>query len=197
MTLIITLIVALLIEHIFWNASTWRQGDWFAAYYRKVLSTKALARLADPLSHPGWLLGPLLLLVAIGQFIILPEFGHLMTWLFGVGVLLFCLGPRNLGRDFEDYLQAQTTGQTQQASRISRYFGLHNPHPTDTDRNVKQGLLVQANQSLIGPIVGFMIIGPIGAVLYRAVHYLAQVQPVNTKLAHHTQTLGYLSLIHI
>ena len=194
MALIITLIVALLIEHIFWNASTWRQGDWFATYYRKVLSSKALARFTHQLSHPAWLLGPLVLLVAIGQFILLPGLGDLLTWLFGLGALLFSLGPRNLGRDLEDYLQAQTTGQSQQANRISRYFVTHHPHPTDTDRNVKQGLLTQANDSLVGPILGFILLGAIGAVVYRAIQYLTQMQSKQqpgSAFARSAQTLWY------
>ena len=191
MTIFITLVLALLIEHIFWNASTWRQGDWFAAYYQKVISAPSLARFSDHLSHSGWLLGPLVLCVSICQFILLPGLGSLIEWLFGLGALLFSMGPRNLGRDLEDYLQAKSTNQAQQAHQIAQYFGAHQ---TDSDARVKQGLLVQTSQSLIGPMLSFMLLGATGAVLFRAVQYLAQMhsasQP-NARLTRSSQVLSY------
>jgi len=191
MLIFTTILLALLIEHIFWNASAWRQGDWFTQYYKKIVDAKSLARFSHQLANPGWLLGPLILLVAILQFILLPSLGDLVTWLFGLGALLFCLGPRNLGRDIEDYVQAKAEGQTQHTQQIARYFAPTDPNLTDPDQQVQQGLLLQANQSLLGPIFGFILFGAIGAVLYRAVHYLAQMPSTNKTLIRSTQILQY------
>jgi AmpE protein len=194
MTIFITLVLALLIEHIFWNASTWRQGDWFTTYYQKIIGAKSLARFSHLLANAGWLLVPLILVVGMLQFVILPELGSLLAWLFGLAALLFCFGPRNIGRDIEDYLQAKSAGQTQQASRIASYFATSSSQPADTDSQVNNGLLVQANQSLIGPIFGFILLGAMGAVLYRAIQHLAKMQTTqqgNSSLAQSTGVLVY------
>ena len=151
-----------------------------------------MARLAQYLANPDWLLGSLILLVIICQFMIMPALGTLFVWAFGLIALLFSFGPRNLGRDLEDYLQAQATGQHQRMNQIASHFAELDPHHHDPDHQVKQGLLIQANQALIGPIVGFILFGATGAVLYRLLDHrvaLSSTTAVQPTLSHHLHRL--------
>ncbi|MEM6406636.1 MAG: regulatory signaling modulator protein AmpE [Pseudomonadota bacterium] len=176
----ITLILALCLEHIVWNASRWRAGDIFITYYQRALAAKPLVHIAHHITNPNWMLIPLVLLVVICQFVIMPALGALFIWMFGLAALLFSFGPRNLGRDLEAYLQARTAGQNQHTNQIASYFAEMNPHHQDPDHQVKQGLLIQANQALIGPIVSFVLFGAIGAVLYRILDHLVSLADTAT-----------------
>lgn len=188
----ITLILALCLEHIVWNVSRWRQGDVFIACYQHALAVKPIARFAPHLSNPHWLLIPLVLLVLLCQFVLMPALGTLFVWAFGLAALLFSLGPRNLGRDLEAYLQAQAAGQHQRANQIASYFAELDPHHHDPDHQVKQGLLIQANQALIGPIVSFILFGAVGAVLYRALNHLTSLSGTATMTPTLVTGLGQL-----
>ncbi len=171
----ITLILALCLEHIVWNVSRWRQRDVFITCYQRTLATKSMTRFAQQLANPNWLLTLLVFLVVICQFVIMPALGTLFVWVFGLAALLFSFGPRNLGRDLEAYLQAQASGQHQRTNQIASYFAELDPHHHDPDHQIKQGLLIQANQALIGPIIGFILFGAIGAVLYRVLDHLVSL----------------------
>ncbi len=171
----ITLILALCLEHIVWNVSCWREGDVFITCYQRALATKPMARFAQHLASPNWLLIPLVLLVILCQFVIMPALGTLFVWAFGLAALLFSFGPRNLGRDLEAYLQARAAGQHQRTNQIASYFAELDPHHQDPDHQIKQGLLIQANRALIGPVIGFILCGAIGAVLYRVLDHLVSL----------------------
>ncbi len=179
----ITLLLALCLEYIVWDASHWRQSNLFVTWYQRALSAKPLARVAPYLANPNWLLIPLVLLVIICQLIIMPGLGTLFVWAFGLIALLFSFGPRNLARDLESYLQARAAGQNQRASQIASHFAQPDPQQHDPDQQVKQGLLIQANQAFLGPILGFILFGAIGAVLYRVLAHLVSESDTTTTMS--------------
>jgi membrane protein required for beta-lactamase induction len=181
-----TLLLALCLEYIVWDVSRWRQSSLFAAWYQRARTAKSLARVAPYLANPTWFLIPLVLLVSICQWIIMPELGALFVWAFGLIALLFSFGPRNLARDLESYLQARAAGQNQRASQIASHFAEPDLQQHDPDQQVKQGLLIQANQAFLGPIFGFILFGAIGAVLYRVLAHLvsSDTTAIPPKLAH-------------
>ncbi len=170
----ITLLVALLIERLLWHGEIYRKLERFEHYHAKITASRWLGWLL--LSRP-WgiviLITPLLLFMLFLQFNVAPLLGGLFEILFGLLCLLFSLGPRELGRDVENYLNAKSAGQSQQAHQLAQHFSsTHHSDPSD-DSQVSQGILVGANHRLIGPILWFLLLGAVGAMSYRLMHHLA------------------------
>jgi membrane protein required for beta-lactamase induction len=166
MTFIVTLI-ALLIER-FFDWSHLRKWDWYSNYQRAI--TKRF-----PDKAPNFILAvtiiPLLLLVVITQIILKHTLFGLAEFLFQLFLFLYCLGPQNLWADTFACINALVQGDMQLASdKLKATFGV-----TDTDS--KQALhdqllnhiFIAANRRIFAIVFWFMVLGPIGAVLYRTI----------------------------
>lgn len=101
---------------------------------------------------------------------------------FAIAVLLFCLGPRDLGLELDEYRAALTSDNDELATRLARGL-LGSEPPDDIDeqaRAVTHAVLVQANLRIFGVLFWFVLLGPVGAVLYRAVaelrHHAAETR---------------------
>lgn len=88
---------------------------------------------------------------------------------FALVVLLFSLGPRNLTEDVEDYMRSLE--QPDEPRRAQRAKALTEreapPDPLERMRAVEEAIFVQANNRMFGVILWFMLLGPIGAWLFR------------------------------
>lgn len=91
-------------------------------------------------------------------------------WLaFAAFVLIFSLGPRDLGREVREYLEAAERGDAETAGRVAREI-TEARLPRERGRRVlalEEAVLVHANKRLFGVIFWFMILGPAGAWLFR------------------------------
>jgi membrane protein required for beta-lactamase induction len=94
----------------------------------------------------------------------------LLSLLFAIAVLLFCLGPRDLGHELAAYREAHATDNRELATRLARGLLGHEPPeaPDAQARAVTEAVLVQANVRIFGVLFWFAVLGPVGAVLYRA-----------------------------
>ncbi|HKK14086.1 MAG TPA: regulatory signaling modulator protein AmpE [Gammaproteobacteria bacterium] len=100
----------------------------------------------------------------------------LSQWLFGlpglafaIVVLLYCLGPRDLAADAESYQDAADSADDNLARRAADRL-LDGPQPADADERhgaVLDGVLQGANTRLFAVLFWFVVLGPMGAVLYR------------------------------
>ncbi|MFN2308393.1 MAG: regulatory signaling modulator protein AmpE [Gammaproteobacteria bacterium] len=95
----------------------------------------------------------------------------LLSLLLAIAVLLFCLGPRDLGLEAARYREAHAAGDPELATRLARdLLGYEPPEaPDEQARAVTEAVLVQANTRIFGVLFWFAVLGPVGAVLYRAV----------------------------
>ena len=93
----------------------------------------------------------------------------LFGFLFGIAVLIFMIGPRDLEEDvkhvktaFEnkDYEGANFYASNLANSTISE-------PPMQLAQTVKESILLQANIRLLGVFFWFILLGPVGAVLFR------------------------------
>ncbi len=117
------------------------------------------------------LLAPIVLVTLLLQNWFAGVLFGLLSLLFAVGVLVFCLGPRDLGHELSQYREAHTTGNHELATRLARtLLGFEPPEePAEQARAVTEVVLVQANVRIFGVLFWFALLGPVGAVLYRAV----------------------------
>ena len=190
----LTVLLVLFIERALWDGAPHRQHGWFRDYLARIgagnggwLTQKpwgAIAVVAPPLVVIGWL-----------QVSLLPALGDFFEFAFAALVLLFSLGPRDLGRDVDSYLKARDSGDRAQAARLANAFTPNTPDP-DSDRAVINGILQGACRRLIGPLLWFVLFGPVGAAAYRlsrlASEHLADGQDPLAPLARSANGLEYV-----
>lgn len=171
MTFIVVLI-GLLIER-FFDWSHLRHWTWFSAYQRMI--GQKLANKSAYLALAVSIIPLLLAVLAIEYF--------LQSWLYGFPnvifkllLLIYCLGPQNLWADSFACINALVQGDTQYAAeKLKSAFDI-----TDTKyaqalhKHLLSRIFIEANRRVFAVIFWFTLLGPIGALLYRAICVSAQ-----------------------
>ncbi len=123
------------------------------------------------------LLTPLLLVTAWLQTGLDGALFGLLGLVFAITVLVFCLGPCDLGLELTEYRAALTADNDELATRLARaLLGTEPPDDMDAQaRAVTHAVLTQANGRIFGVLFWFAMLGPFGAVLYRAVAELCRL----------------------
>lgn len=82
------------------------------------------------------------------------------------GLLLLCLGPRDLAEEVHDLLRAREAGDHERAAQLARALQ-RGPNPGETHRSLLGALFIQSHEKLFGVLLWYFAIGPAGAVAYR------------------------------
>ncbi len=159
---LIGILLALLLERVLGRVPGWGRPVLFLGLMR------GLHRLL-----PAWLWNSPLLPIAV---VALPVAGvhalyadllnPLVQLAVGAGVLLLCLGPRDLAEDVHDLLAARDAGDTARVQRIARALQ-RGPQPDESHRSLMGTLFIQSHEKLFGVLLWFFLFGPVGAVAYR------------------------------
>lgn len=165
---LVAIVISLVAEWLFVSLEGLRRTDWLTAWHdwlRRHTADKVWNTPAGPLLV---VVPPL---VAVGiVYTLLAAILGLFGFLFALAVLLYSLGPRNLHADVERYLAAREAGDDNEARWYASQLA-HEPLPeadTGLDAAVERGVLVQAHERLFGVIFWFLLLGPVGALLYRS-----------------------------
>jgi AmpE protein len=171
----LTVLLALFIERVLQLHRPQREHRWFGSYCRRLARASSGQWL---LSRPwGGVLALLPPLLVIGWLqLVFNDLGHLFALAFGTLVLLYSLGPRDLGEDAEAYLEARDAGQHDRATALAQALCLSEVPAEEPRRSfaVARAVVVLAARRLVGPIFWFVVFGAIGAAAYRAVQLLAE-----------------------
>jgi membrane protein required for beta-lactamase induction len=166
MTFIVSL-VALLIER-FFDWSHLRNWNWFGTYARKLLArvpamTSYLALAA--------VIVPLLLVVVLLQFVLQGWLYGLPGLLFQILLLLYCFGPQNLWADAFGTITCLSQGDMGFATdKLKASFGLTGTGDVAKSHQLlMNGIFIQANCRVFAVVFWYAVLGPVGAVFYRAV----------------------------
>lgn len=174
MTFMIVLL-ALFIERVLQQHRPERHHRWFDGYCRRLAGNSfARSLMARPWGAVIPLL-PLLLAVAWLQAFF-ADLGGLFALVFGVAVLLYSLGPRDLGDQAQEFVAARDAGQDERAGDIARGLCRSQVPEREPRRSfaVARAVVVLAASRLIGPVFWFVAFGAVGAAAYRAIHLLAE-----------------------
>lgn len=93
----------------------------------------------------------------------------LFGFIFGIAVLVFSLGPRDLDEDTQKVLAALEHKDYEAANyHASDMIGqsISEP-PMQLAQTVKENIFLQANISMLGVFFWFVLLGPMGAILFR------------------------------
>lgn len=189
---LIALVLGLVLERLLTHWLHLREPHWFDGYFDWAM--QHLNRLQGSVGIAGAALValvPVLPVLVIAYFFadILLGVPYLI---FATLVLLFSLGPRDLGDDVEDFATAQDAGDEQRALAAAEQL-LEKPVPDNHPERIqalREAVFVQANNRLFGVIFWFLLLGPVGAWLFRvtdlmrkrAVHSLQHPEPLGKPL---------------
>jgi len=145
-----------------------RNFDWFDDYSRWLLKT--LPGLSSQnLSSILILLLPIMLSVMLLQMWFEGSLLGLIDLLFGLVIFAFCLGPKDLNRQINRYLEARENGNVEAAGSEASAIMQKDP-PADPDQQiveVMRAILHESNDRFFAVIFWFVLLGPFGALLYR------------------------------
>ena len=167
---LLSVIFALIAESILTSLPEMRRFDFFHTYSRWLRdklptfsfqngSVTLVAVLAGAL-FSVWLVSAMLANV-LGLF----------GFIFGIAVLIFTIGPRDLDSDVQNVITA-IENEDYDAANIyaSELCGREvSEAPLQLVQTVKEEILLQANSRMLGVFFWFILLGPVGAVLFRAV----------------------------
>jgi AmpE protein len=193
----LSVLLALFIERALPQHRPQRRHGWFDSYCRR-LAASPFARqlLSRPWGAVLALLPPLIVIAWLQAFF--GELGGLFALVFGTAVLLYSLGPRDLGEEAEAFIEARDEGRDDEASAIAQGLCLSEAPAAEPRRSfaVARAVVVLAAARLIGPIFWFFVFGAVGAAAYRAIHLLAARlarEDCPAAMQRHSETLRQLA----
>lgn len=165
---LLSILISLAIESYWDKVDSLRSFDWFDAYCNWMSDKLTGQSFMDSPVGVLAVTSPLVLLVWLISFL-LGDSLWILGGVFGIVVLLYCLGPRSLPRDVQAYLDAAEAGDHGAASQYAvNILGRSvDEKEKELAQAVKEAVLVQANDRLIGVLFWFAVLGPVGAVLYK------------------------------
>lgn len=178
MTFIVTLI-ALLIER-FFDWSHLRYWRWYEGY-QQWIAQKAPQKQSYILLLLAII--PILLVVALVQFSLRYPLYGLIELIFQLAIVLYCLGPQSLWADTFACINALTSNDAQAKEKLKMQMGVTENESTSLHQLLLDRIFIEANRRVFAPIFWFVVIGPVGIVLYRLISQSAQAIPHEGKIS--------------
>ena len=165
----IAILLSIVFELSIKSLEGWRQFGWFATQTDWILLQMQKSSLRDGPIGVLAVLAPLLL----GVWLVSALLMHVWVvfgFFFSVFILLMTLGPVDPMRQAHDYLKAMQAGDTAEANKHAEALCACevDDNPVVTAEQVKQALLVRLCENILGIFFWFIVLGPVGCVLYRA-----------------------------
>ncbi len=165
---LIALILGLGLEHLATQVLHLRELHWFDAYFD--FGLERFKRLNVLLTYAFVILIISLPLIPVLWASIAlrgTAIWDLPYLLFAVLVVFFCLGPRDLGTEVDEYCSALSTGDTERSEEILTEL-CEGDHSGSSDIDaVEDAIFVQATNRIFGVVFWFIVLGPVGAWLFR------------------------------
>ncbi len=140
----------------------------------RIYLDKLFAMAPNKELQQGWL-G---VIYAILPLVLIVGFVYWLTssWVFGafglvisIVVLLYCLGPDDLYHQLSTYFQLDPKKDAEQRDALLAEL-IDGDVPTDdkeANRALTKAIFVQANERFFGVVFWFIVLGPVGAIVYR------------------------------
>ena len=179
---LLVIIISLILEKLLPTISSLRSLAWIASYQQWIRT-----RLAG---HEKWHGVPSLLIIILLPVIAIGLTQHwlndvliLLGFIFSIVVLTYCLGPKDKHQLVHDYLDAQEADdqETVQAT-LQEIVGERDAADLPEDKTslsqlIMEKVLIQNHDYLLAILFWFVVLGPMGAVLYRLCIELLHIQP--------------------
>jgi AmpE protein len=172
---LIIIIISLALEMAIGRWQHLRRLAW-VSYYRE-----SLFRRLPPLWADGWrglalLLLPVLAALLFLQYLFSGHMHGILELALGVAVLTYCLGPEPFNDLLMQYIHACERQNVAEARAIAKKF-LSGSIPQNIHQlslQVTRAVFYEANKRIFAVLLWFLLLGPMGALLYRVVVFLAE-----------------------
>jgi len=167
--ILIALALGLVLEHLATAILHLRELRWFDRYYDVAI------RIVS--SWPSWAtyFGLILILAlpALPVYLVsyylqssenIWDFDYLA---FAVLIVFFCLGPRDLDSEVHEYCEARDRGDDEAADRVLIEMSESERPRTSDIEIVEDAIFVQSINRIFGVIFWFVLLGPVGAWIFR------------------------------
>jgi membrane protein required for beta-lactamase induction len=126
---------------------------------------------------------PVLIIAAI-QYLLADFLHNLPYMMFAILVFVYCLGPACLSSDVEYYLDARRLGDEDEALHYAGALTERaaSTSPDQQTSDVTRAILYVANERIFAVIFWFVIIGPVGAILYRLATSISKQEDINERI---------------
>ncbi|MCG7865552.1 MAG: regulatory signaling modulator protein AmpE [gamma proteobacterium symbiont of Stewartia floridana] len=174
MTLTIILI-CLIAERFLLEHSHLRSNRWFTRYCQWHQQQNLPEWMQQGVIGLLLLLLPPLLAVAALQHLFADTLLGLPSLLLSIGVLLYALGPQDLDSQINQYVETAEADDAE-AREIAREIIEDEPPTSEPARSqaVAEAALQQANRRTVAVLFWFILLGPLGAILYRLATWMPQ-----------------------
>ncbi len=170
----LAILIALLLERITPDLVAYRQFRWLRGYSLQMSDLFRIERLGAWMAVTVLIL-PLLLAIWFLSGIFENSLSGLFNLVFEVFIVFMCLGPRDLNKEVEQYLDAIEIGDdSRKLNAASRLTGESTENNLGQVTRVCQLLFVEANSRIFAILFWFALIGPEAAVLYRLLQQFRQ-----------------------
>jgi AmpE protein len=172
---LIIIIISLALELAVGRWQHLRKLAW-VTFYRESLFRRLPLRWTDGWRGLGLLLAPIILLLLSVQYLVTGHMHGMWELLLGVVVLTYCLGPEPLNDLLMQYIHACEQQNVTQARAIAKKF-LSGSIPQNIHQlslQVTRAAFYEANKRIFAVLLWFLVLGPLGALLYRVVVFLAE-----------------------
>ncbi len=165
---LICILIAMIFERTSDLLESHRNFDWYDSYSRWLLKTlPGLTKQQN--SSIVILLLPIIIFMWLLQNWMDDHLLGLVELLFGLVIFAFCLGPKDLNRQVNRYLDAREQGDAD-AARSAASDIMQKEAPADSDQQtveVMRSVLHESNDRFFAIIFWFVILGPMGALMFR------------------------------
>jgi len=171
---LISALLGLFIDRLLGNLHEYRRYRYFLAYV-EWMRERLAASVWDGTAGLLAILLPVLLVVALLQEWTADLLFGLTGVAFHVVAFVYCLGPRDLAADVDTYCEVCGSSDDDLRRRAAERLLDGETPPDDAEAatsRVTRGVLVSASDRLFAVLLWFIVLGPVGAVLYRAVSVL-------------------------
>ncbi|MDH5389096.1 MAG: regulatory signaling modulator protein AmpE [Gammaproteobacteria bacterium] len=163
---LISIILSLMLDHSFRHWHHLRDISWFERYSRTlsgfIKTDNGWIKLAAVLAAP-------VLVLVVLQFALFDILWDIPFLLLSFPVLFYCLGPDCLISDIEAYLDARSLGDDDEALHYASVLTGRSAStaPDQQITDVTRAILSATNERVFAVLFWFVLLGPLGAVLYR------------------------------
>lgn len=174
---LIAILLSLFAESYWRRLERWRRYDWLDRY------VDAMLPWLDRVKIPHGPVTVLAIMLPIGFVVWLLEAMLAGVWggfayLFDIAILIFCVGPKDLNWQVQQYLHAIERGDEEASKELVCEILGEDAYDENAPMQVAEGLremlLTQIVDRILGVFFWFVLLGPIGAVLFRAAQLLEQ-----------------------
>lgn len=113
----------------------------------------------------------LVLPVLVIELALADRLVYVPGFVFAVVILLFCLGPRDLVEEVDDYRTALAADDREEIAQLAGELLERRPDEGETP-DIEEAVYAQANNRIFGVVFWFIVLGAMGAWLFRVLDLL-------------------------